>query len=457
MGENIEIEKKKFRGLYILLAFIQSALTSGIIFGWPALQLILLKDDTFESHCGDDTMRPCKAQSMYFNTIYTSAIFANNISPLFMGAFLDKFGPKLTNLVGFVLFFIGCIPFILKVEYIYVVGYALLGFSGPGIYVSIMHLNNLYPGHQPFILTIFSGTFGISSLVFKLFLIFFRPNTWLDIPTLFIIFMIALAPIFLLGLFVWPMKPFEPPPAKTEEVFNPGDSGSLIKPSRNNVYNASLRTQLGSARFWLPLIWISFQALRVHSYLGSVPVEFMNHPTYVSDFNWIWLGSVITIPLFGVLLDKYGTTPSFFIFSALFLLFSVVSLSPNLQIQYLAFALVAIANVGVWGVLYSYLSFTFGNKNYGKLLGVVSGVIAVSGLIQYPLLSINIDYFEYNFFYTDAVFTGISIVLFLVPFYLWNMERKKKVMKPLLSINSSDYEERESLISSAGESESESG
>jgi hypothetical protein len=36
---------------------------------------------------------------MYFNTIYTCGIFANNISCFFTGALLDKYGPKYTSIL----------------------------------------------------------------------------------------------------------------------------------------------------------------------------------------------------------------------------------------------------------------------------------------------------------------------------------------------------------------------
>jgi len=143
--------------LYVLLAFVQAGLTSGIIFGWPSLETMFVKEGIYRSHCKSTDKDPCDAQKNYFELIYTVGIFSNNVAPLVTGVFLDRFGPKWTNLASVSLFFLGCGLFSISGTQVKTVAFALLGFSGPGVYCSIMHLCNLFPGHQSSVLSFFFG------------------------------------------------------------------------------------------------------------------------------------------------------------------------------------------------------------------------------------------------------------------------------------------------------------
>jgi len=423
--------KVRFPLLHVALAFVQAGTTSGIIFGWPALQMILTQAGAFSDYCTDkDMTSPCDAQLMYFNTIYTVGIFANNISSLFTGVFLDRFGPKWTSVVSFLLFFGGCALFALNQQHAYVLGYALLGFSGIGIYVAIMHLNNLFPGHQSLVLSVFSGTFTVSSLIFKIFALLYNPDSWFTLPHLFTALIVLLIPLVVLGTFVWPNKPYDAPNLiEKKGLLEEYNSSSAGLKNSQSLYNTSVKKQLTSGEFWCPVVWISLQALHIHSYVGTVNVQFADYPEYVNAFNWIWLGGVVAIPLFGVMLDKKGTTFSFFVFNTLFLLFSICTVIPVMRVQYLSFFMVSIANVGVWGVFYSYLSFVFGTKNYGKILGVAFAVMALVGLLQYALLQITVSFFNSNFFYNNVFFLAISVLLFFNPIYLWRRSLKKPSLK----------------------------
>lgn len=420
----VAMEQKRWA--YVVLAFIQAGLTAGVIFGWPELETIFEREGVYEDHCdADDKARPCAKQVLFFNMIFTVGVFCNNAAPLLTGIFLDKFGPKLTSLLSVFLFMGGCALFMIPKPQAYVPAFALLGFAGPGIYVSIMHLNNLFPGRQATVLSFFSGTFTVSNFVFKVFRILSEQNEWFNLAHLFICFILVLVPFFLVGGIFWPNKPFQLPAAKPTEdetrvpLIEKGDTKIL--------YGADLKTQITAPEFWLIILWMAISNLHIASYLGTISQQVPAQQFAI--FNWIWEFGWVAIPLFGIMLDYKGITFAIFVSNLGLFLWSVITVIPNDNVQYAAFVLVSTVNVGVWGIFYTFLSKTFGFNNYGKLLGIACISIAVVGLLQYPLLDLTIHQFNKNFMPVNILFTFLQLCVFATPIFLWKRERAQKLKR----------------------------
>jgi len=399
------------RWLYVLLAFMQICFTSGIIYGWPALELMLIEDGFYEDRCEKGAERPCDAQSLYTFMMYTVATFVNNLAAIVNGFVLDRFGPRFTSLISSGIFLGGCALFNAGINnpLAYVVGFALLGFSGPGIYVAVMHLNNLFPGRQATVLSFFSGSFGVSSFVFRWFKLAREYNRELfTLSHEFTMLIIIMFPFLLASFFIWPDKPFQLPKQHREE------SESLIS---NKELVAPAKEQLMTLKYWLPVVWISLSNLRVASYMGTINHEFDSFHAEV--FFWIWNFGFVGVPFFGTIVDKKGTIWSIFITNLLMFLFCILSLVPLQNIQYLSFVLISTVNVGMWGLFYTYLSQTFGFANYGKLLGVACVAIALIGLIKYPLFTVTLVWLDDNYLYMNILFAALSVPVFYTPYYLW--------------------------------------
>jgi len=416
-------QHSKSRWAYVVLAFIQAGLTAGVIFGWPELEKIFVNQGVYADHCdADDKDVPCKAQVLYFSRVYTVGVFANNAAPLLTGLFLDKFGPKLTSLASVFLFMCGCGLFAIPSPNAYLPGFGLLGFAGPGIYVSIMHLNNLFPGHQATVLSFFSGTFTVSNFVFKVFRMMSEQRAWFDLAHLFVCFILVLVPFFLVGAIFWPNKPFTIKIAKHDD--EAAQRAPLIEKGDNTrLYGADLKTQITAPEFWLIVAWMAITNLHIAFYLGTVSDQFPE--SYVSIFTWIWEFGFVAIPLFGLMLDYRGIIFAIFISNTGLFLFSIVTVVNVLEIQYVAFVLVSTVNVGVWGIFYTFLSKTFGFNNYGKLLGVACISIAVVGLLQYPLVTLTVDVYHYNFLPVNILFAVLQLAVYATPYFLWRREKQQ--------------------------------
>jgi len=416
------------RWAYVVLAFVQAGLTAGVIFGWTELETVFVREHVYADHCAkDDTKVPCKAQTLFFNMVYTVGVFSNNAAPLLTGIFLDKFGPKLTSLLSVVIFMGGCGLFTIPNSQAYAPAFALLGFSGPGIYVAIMHLNNLFPGYQATVLSFFSGTFTVSNFVFKVFRILNQQKGWFSLAHLFGCYIVILFPVFLVGGIFWPNKPFELLKKKSDPyAYEKGDTEPLVPKEEkvNPLYGAGLKEQITAPELWLIIAWMATSNLHIASYLGTVSNQYPAN--YVSIFNWIWEFGFVAIPFFGIILDKFGIIFAIFVSNVGLFLFSIVTVIPVLEVQYVGFVLVSTVNVGVWGIFYTFLAKTFGFNNYGKLLGVACASIAIVGLLQYPFLYATLDLFDGKFVYVNSLFTVMQFFAFATPYFLMRRDKAKR-------------------------------
>lgn len=60
--------------LLVIVAAIESVLTSGIVFGWAPLQLLLQEEGIYGDSCPDGP--PCEEQAVRLDLIYTAATSA---------------------------------------------------------------------------------------------------------------------------------------------------------------------------------------------------------------------------------------------------------------------------------------------------------------------------------------------------------------------------------------------
>jgi len=190
---------------------------------------------------------------------------------------------------------------------------------------------------------------------------------------------------------------------------------------RISLYNVHFTRQFKSPRYWVPVLWLALENLNVAAYMGTVSARFSG--TVASNFNLIWALGFVAIPFYGYMMDKKGLVFSILVTTIGLALFSLLKLIPIQDVQYLSFVIVSTINVGMWGLIYSYFSQKFGFDNYGKLLGVMSVTVAVTGLLQYPMITLSISKLNSNFVPMDIFFVFTSALTFVCPIYLYRIER----------------------------------
>ena len=88
-------------------ALVNSLLTSGIIFGWPSLVILLKKEGIYREGCGSSIVTNattavdiCADQEVKLNLIFTVGFFGLIGSRLALGILLDRCGKTVTNVTA---------------------------------------------------------------------------------------------------------------------------------------------------------------------------------------------------------------------------------------------------------------------------------------------------------------------------------------------------------------------
>ncbi|KAF2077059.1 hypothetical protein CYY_001626 [Polysphondylium violaceum] len=410
--ETLGIYYGKKRFLIILLGMIQILCVSGIVFGWSPLEQIMVQQKAFIYLC-EPNQPSCEKQSLRLNLVYLVGSFTSTGSAFISGSFFDRYGPKLTNLCSFTIMILGCVLWEIAYKFennLYILSFALIGIGGPASQVSLLHLNNLFPKYKDGISTAFSGMFVGSSFVFKLFNIIGSKYN-ISISYIFLVYAAILSVVFIPSILLMRNKPFLPIEdllmAQKKQQSNDTESNNEKSIEvEETVKEKPLLKQLLSWQFILLSLFMSLNSLHEVFYLGIINTNLANHPTYINIFNYIWNGGILMVPIIGYMIQKSSIhMNSFYV---------------NLAVT---FVFVSFQNVYLWAFFFTYLSDVFGYNNYGKIMGSVSIITALVGLLEYLFVYLS---FQINFVWINMSLTLVKVPLFLLTFKLWRFSQKEK-------------------------------
>lgn len=133
--------------------------------------------------------------------MFTVAAVATNVCALLVGAILDQYGPRVSGMIGSVLFALGCLGFgfadkihrysvdreftlahitrhsLIDMPVAYPIAYFLLAIGGPFIFIPSFHLSNAFPTHSGLVLSMLTGAFDSSSAIFLLYRIVYEKTS----------------------------------------------------------------------------------------------------------------------------------------------------------------------------------------------------------------------------------------------------------------------------------------
>jgi len=170
------------RLLMVVVGCLQNFLMGGVIFGWAAISNGMLV-----SNNGAPGLHASNVHKMF---IYATT--ANMCSPLFLGIVLDKLGPRACSVLSIFVSFLGFLLFGLastlesslgesggtggggvfdlwSKEFLITVSVVSIGFGGPGVQNSVIHLGNLFPARKGMVTAIITGCFQLSFCIFFVF------------------------------------------------------------------------------------------------------------------------------------------------------------------------------------------------------------------------------------------------------------------------------------------------
>lgn len=396
----------------------------------------------------------CEAQSEKLHFAFTIAGSSSMCSNLVLGLFFDRFGPRFTKVLSLALIILGAVlmgqaqyrddalssPSSSQPPDYLLIGMALIGFSGPGVQLSGIHLSNLFPEAKALVTCFIVGALQLSFFIFTLFDLLYE-HLGLSKAVIFNSYAFVVLLTLLGSWLVDPDTPFELQERQrrnTEHellclptVFNDEDASLLLSStpelakyrkqrSRSNFqrYDSSdsdngddarsithselprrsLRTQVRSTPFVLMCFFFAIESLWCNFFIGSVTaqlrwkeLEAVDVDALLSDLAMLLPGSVVFIPLVGYLLETCGYTHVTFLCAASALSFTVLSWSNMRVVLLAAFTLYTLFRTILFSVLFAYIGQTFGFRHFGALTGIAFCVGAAVGLLQTPIAAIG-DY-----------------------------------------------------------------
>lgn len=153
------------RYFLFLTACSHVLLASGEAYGWTALRPVLIKSGLFE---GLDA----ETRNSLMTSIATFGIAGNALCKLPLGLILDRFGPRVTSLIGSLLLIAGCLIMALcdkNDQTLPIVGYFLLGIAGPFIQMPCFQFSELFGTRKASAMAYLITCFELSTGVFWIF------------------------------------------------------------------------------------------------------------------------------------------------------------------------------------------------------------------------------------------------------------------------------------------------
>ena len=208
----------------LLFAILQNGLLQGLIYGWASIDQTLLVASYHEG----GTQLTKHETSLLFTISSCLAM----ISPLLLGFVLDYYGPKKCSLLSCCIVAVGC--YVVSITgysgnseddgsnsegegsptdshshfLLFIVGFGCIGFGGPGIMSSIVHISNLFINYENFIMSILSGSTALSFSIFTLF-DFLYETYHISYHVLFGYYVYVATTLGILSYFLYPNEPYE--------------------------------------------------------------------------------------------------------------------------------------------------------------------------------------------------------------------------------------------------------
>ena len=431
------------------LALLTSFLYSGIIFGWAALELILLREGQYSELCSTEQDSPCAAQTLKLNVIFTLATFFLSFVSLPVGIFLD-YAPKSVYFVVAAVFLIaGLVLFALSDSQtfdFFALAYSLMAVGGNLTMLGSFPASFLLPRYQAGILAAVSCLFDASSIVFFVFRtlnltnleIFNRQNLFFGLAWTAVVFYGALACCWVI-LEKKDWKAVVAHERKAQMELDKGNEETDKHPDPHceridqiGMHNAPLAKQLCTFDFTLALIFASLNMLRCNFYIMSVDSFLASigdqNAFYANIFSFVLPAGVVMVPFIEATVSRMGILPTLQLTNWIGVFFGVLLLVPSLSVQTLDFAVFACFRAYLYASYNTYVALTFGIHTMGRIIGVVYTNAAVVGLLQYPAVVLAEDYFHGNFTVVNLIMLGLGFIPLIL-----SMIYEKKTLGPKLT------------------------
>jgi len=196
---------------------------------------------------------PCAAQDMRLNLLFISASISANVSSLFAGAALDRFGRRACWLVSSLLLTLGSLMMALSFSipgfHGYLAGNILLAFGGTFLFVSTFQLANAFPKHSGLIVALVTGAFDASAAVFLFYrMVYEASDGAFSLEKFFFAYISVPALIFLAEILWMPPHSYHSLPQLEQKLERAQDRSRDVHASDDEIDDTNELTRVRSAR-----------------------------------------------------------------------------------------------------------------------------------------------------------------------------------------------------------------
>jgi MFS family permease len=303
--------------------------------------------------------------------MFTVAAVSTNVVALPVGTILDRFGPRVSGILGACFVTIGSLLFAFSKDLPvdgYIPGYLFLALGGPFIFISSFQLSNTFPQYSGLILALLTGAFDTSSAIFLAYRLIYQATDGAFTPKKFFLgYLVVPVYILLVQIFVMPGNSYktvgelvqkveesanEVVHDSDDEIEDPGlvrrlqdsrrahresvisqitellgthDATDMTKDEAKKkdisgvwgaLHGRSAAEQVRTWWFVLIMLFTVLQMLRINYFVATVRSQytylFHSRSKAVEINNFfdvaLPLGGVISVPFIGLLLDNTSTT-----------------------------------------------------------------------------------------------------------------------------------------------------
>ncbi|MCJ1453820.1 hypothetical protein MMC28_004169 [Mycoblastus sanguinarius] len=459
------------RILQVTIAVIYSLFSAGIIFGYAAIKPVLIKEGVYSQFCDKaelmNTSRTCYEQEIRLNFMFTAAAVTTNVCALPVGIVLDRYGPRISGLVGSVLLTVGALlmAFATQLPFdAYIPGYLFLALGGPFVFISSFQLSNTFPQYSGLILALMTGAFDSSSAIFLFYRLIYNASNGSFTPQkFFLVYLVVPIYIIIVQIFIMPANSYKTPGELVANAQDPsydiGDTEieqdtvrkrqiqeqrrqhresavdemtSLLGKSGDKQQEATEKKQKISGVFgaqhgrsafeqirtpWFIFITIFtvIQMTRINYFVATVRTqyEYMLHSDVMADHvNQFFdialpVGGVLSIPMIGLVLDNTSTAFTLLLLVMAATVIGVLGVLPFLWAGYANIILFVLYRPLYYTAVSDYTVKVFGVSTFGKVYGLV---ICFAGLLNFSQSAL--DVLTQRTFHRDPL--PVNIILLVV-------------------------------------------
>jgi MFS family permease len=330
--------------------------------------------------------------------MFTIAAVSTNVVALPVGTILDRYGPRVSGIIGAISIAIGAALFAFAAQLpvdTYIPGYFFMALGGPFIFISSYQLSNTFPQYSGLILALLTGAFDTSSAIFLFYrLVYQATDGAFSVRKFFLLYLVVPVYILVVQIFFMPATSYKTvgelvhqvEEATTEDVIHDSDDEISDEDTLRQLQNArrvhrdsivseitvllgtkdathqtkeeekkknisgvwgalhgrTAAEQIRTPWFILIMLFTVLQMTRINYFVATIRAQYTDllgsYEKAVAINNFfdvaLPLGGVLSVPFIGLVLDNTSTTFTMSLLVAIATTIGVLGVIPQMWAAY---------------------------------------------------------------------------------------------------------------------------